>query len=458
MSLPNLAQLPASTDSRSNPKPPYLKWNLWPRELFTLNHDDFQEQMFGDDTLRAIAVVITDGFVFESGSANLLEVPGQSVAGLMRVKSRVEWWQYLKANATTRELTSGGFNQVKLLSGELVNQTIGRDTVILRESIPPTPPDEDEPDLRVEYEFHIRELITAAYATHVGVAPAIYASYCLRVDDNVDTSVVEDRKPNDLFALNGRNVSSQVVSVKSKAYKKAASSVNLDEKTIRTFNFTEPWHGDVGSTFLPAMLDHPDGPTRIAEFADQFFFLLKKAAFNGIIHCDLKRGNLLYRYDAAGKLELCLTDFDSWFVLLISPFHMRENPGVTRCLMLLMASLFLGELKCRGERFREVHAALAIRLGQKFDATGEGKTADQITENCDALFFLEGLPFYDLFFSPGRHLDKTLYDHITNYLVGGEMPRAKCLPKKFVSNFKRGKNGELPQRVFRTLVSYAFGV
>ena len=104
---------------------------------------------------------------------------------------------------------------------------------------------------------------------------------------------------------------------------------------------SEAWDGD-----LTAMT-RGQNMMMDAKFAPLLVSVIVSAAAAGIFHGDIKRANILFRVDAAGRLsDLVLTDFDPFFVKLFPALGGSARKAAP-CLAVLMVLCFLGEVRCQ---------------------------------------------------------------------------------------------------------------
>jgi hypothetical protein len=104
---------------------------------------------------------------------------------------------------------------------------------------------------------------------------------------------------------------------------------------------SEAWDGDLSS--MPRGQDMMVDP----KFASLLVRVVVSAAAAGIFHGDIKRANILFRVDAAGRLsDLVLTDFDPFFVKLFPALGGSARKAAP-CLAVLMVLCFLGEVRCQ---------------------------------------------------------------------------------------------------------------
>ena len=104
---------------------------------------------------------------------------------------------------------------------------------------------------------------------------------------------------------------------------------------------SEAWDGDLSA------MTQGQNMMMDAKFAPLLVSVIVRAAAAGIFHGDIKRANILFRADAAGKLsDLALTDFDPFFVKLVPALGGSARKAAP-CLAVLMVLCFLGEVRCQ---------------------------------------------------------------------------------------------------------------
>ena len=111
---------------------------------------------------------------------------------------------------------------------------------------------------------------------------------------------------------------------------------------------SEAWTGSVAVLFK-VWKDTQDFKSLCAQsnFSDKLVGIIHKASEAGIFHGDITPGNLLYRVSDPSDystLELCLTDFDPGYCLLID--SRNRTPEIQKCMTTATVAMFLGFLKC----------------------------------------------------------------------------------------------------------------
>ena len=207
----------------------------------------------------------------------------------------------------------------------------------------------------------VREFITGFYAQMHGIGPKVYAAFFAKNDSGVDQTLPWDQDA---------TVAPPTESAVPPSLKTFAGLVVA---------VSEAWEGDLTSRLGP-----PGDPESLdpVEFAAEFVKLCTRAADCGLFHFDFKAQNALYRTDR-GRLELCMTDFDPYFVKIRGP-EVWES-GKT-CLVVATAAMFLGQLTC--SRSKEVASQYSSAVLSEFFNVGIDVQGIEPTEWC---FFLRDM-------------------------------------------------------------------
>ena len=253
--------------------------------------------------------------------------------------SRVGWWKTFIDNVIQKEIGRGTFNSVSVVDCAQVG-------------IPPdfwtkTYPDIDKAPtkLAVRKAFPVKndkgrqigltkqdvasEIFLQCYCACHGIGPRLFAAFY--------TDKYLEGGQNDKYGdLPNSNLPGSTFTTKSENA--------LQRGPVNSMaSVSECWSGSVGSLFekwgtLSVALSVDE-----ANFAKTLVGAINRAAKVGIFHGDIKPDNMLYRGEKT-TLEVCLTDFDPTFCLLISPAARDHN--VQRCMTAAMVAMFLGYLKC----------------------------------------------------------------------------------------------------------------
>ena len=227
------------------------------------------------------------------------------------------WWQQWQAMAEKRWLGQGAWNQAWLVptTVDAFDQVIPMFKDVY-ESEPPALGLIVRIGKKPERKLNVvSEMITACYAQAAGIGPRVYAQW-----------YYNEAPANELSQ-------DQIVSIAA-----LQTKGGLNDTVKWTASVTEAWSGDCEAIVtVPPAIDAD-------EFAKKFVGLCMRAADAGLWHMDIKRANTLYRTLENDDFDLCFTDFDSFFCVVLSE---EERKDKRDCCIATTAACFLAELRCK---------------------------------------------------------------------------------------------------------------
>lgn len=330
----------------------------------TVSAKEYEQAMFGVDVITRVSQSIENGEVIASfksqpmyqtltggqdfptrsfwfGWQRTVENLYQRLTGVQAFHTR-RWWFDWQRTAEKTLLSQGTWNEAWLVTGNALPPAaffvynglkVPANGMIIRIGKPVTG------GQAPTKETVIREMITGAYAHANGFGPVIYAQFYYGLEEyeevggsarrTLDPHQVTDGTPKSLISLEIK-----------KKKKKQVGQVGF------TCAVAEAWEGDCVSK-----MSRPDGTDQFTAkvFADEFIRVCMRAAEAGFWHMDIKRANMLYRYrnDSTDSLELCFTDFDSYFCRILSP---RLRTETRSCCIAATAACMLGEIRCQASQ------------------------------------------------------------------------------------------------------------
>ena len=353
--LPNLSGLKLDTEAEDN-----VGW-AWFNPPSQSSDEEYINAMFGSEALMSVAKSIENGEVISSVRSRYhladFSVAGepmyQTLPAHLAYHTR-RWWYNWQARAVDMDLDigQGGYNTAYLVPASYVesdpgpllfkngfNTTVPAKGVIIRTNGYP-----------IRKRDVIQEMITAAYAHANGFGPVIYAQFYYTTDQDIEADLKRNPPPPDNWDASlqpFKTFANDKADTKTEAGFTDRIRIGYDAMCDRSYTIAEAWEGDCHDkmTACDGVCDDGNPNFDPDEFARVFVKLVVEAANAGFWHMDMKRANLLYRYDERGDLELCFTDFDARFCTIMPP-ERRKN--TKRCCIVATVACFLGEIRCAG--------------------------------------------------------------------------------------------------------------
>lgn len=468
--LPNLSHLALKTDGSLSGTPPEPQVAAEPGSakppLFTralpddgLDVQEYEELLIGDvgnnvKVPAEVATLIEAGQVLSSFRQDpFMETLPQGIAAGLR-----SWWMSFHAVTEMVVLGEGTYNVAAVVSGKalppaaMFQKLYGVDTpfhgMVVRTGKAPT----DKQEV-------VNEIITASYAQAMSIGPVVYAQFYnvssvellgLAAPPAWNEAVPETQiPPKGPFGDAG-------------VFRAKVKGKRVDIQVARTFVFAEAWEGNLNTIVDPYsgmdVADVARRPFKVEPvvFANELYDLCNRAAAAGFWHMDVKRANMLYRRDR-GAFEMCFTDFDSYFCIVLSP-TVREQ--TRRCCIVATMAMVLGEMRCQlGLESWELYAPACVDALNRLGGIKLGEISP--LDWCNFLRYVYNKVViytdpetgkrkrieYDDLSGQYEKVANRLYDHVENYFQATKDADKEKKSRCF--NFKDGRPA------FAQIVQYA---
>ena len=290
----------------------------------------------------------------------------------------------------------------------------------------------------------VDEIFLQCYCAFLGLGPRLFAAFY------TDVPVAITNNDN-----RGQQITFDRISTWCEERKEFHPNNKLyREGTVEsTVSVSEAWTGSVAVLFK-VWKDTQDFKSLCAQsnFSDKLVGIIHKASEAGIFHGDITPGNLLYRVSDPSDystLELCLTDFDPGYCLLID--SRNRTPEIQKCMTTATVAMFLGFLKCYDSVvYKHINTPVFQELERVVSTTllGTDPTCDFLASVSGGRFTTSSSRLHSVFDRDVAQVFRTMVFHY----AGGDNNQHN--PGVYPNCFKWTSNESL----FRQLLSYCRNV